>query len=276
MDRKMIHLRLRGGRKVIACILVGLALMVGSSWCEETETEVSAEGTTPPTAHNQEAAQTLANLLATPGLMDSVPSIGQQPRQERSQFFFEIGRCYYVLGDSARAGLALRYAYALNPNLEMTVIRVAGAEAEKAQAFVADLALTERRQKYAGTSKVRAAGRSLIFPGWGQMYRGHKKRGLIALGTTLAAGAFLAKSSSDYNSAKNSYDQTRVAELNLEALETGGELPRLFETRYQAYESSTGRANAAAIAFAVVWGAVVLDNLILEPNRFELRYVIGK
>jgi len=276
----MIHLRPRGSRKMIACILVGLTLMVGSSWCEETETEgtaeAPAEGTAPPTEHNQEAAQTLANLLATPGLMDSVPSVGQQPGQERSKLFFEIGRCYYALADSAKAGLALRYAYALNPNLETTVIRVAGADAEKAQAFVADLGLTKRRQKYAGTTKVRAAGRSLIFPGWGQMYRGHKKRGLIALGTTLVTGAFLAKSSSDYNSAKKAYDQTRVAELNLEALEAGGESPRPFETRYQAYESSTSRANAAAIAFAVVWGAVVLDNLILEPNRLELRWEIGK
>jgi hypothetical protein len=272
----MIRLRPQGGRNTFACVLVGLSLMVGSAWCEETGTEALADGSPPPTEHREEAAQALAKLLATPGLMDSVPSVRQQPGQERSKLFFEIGRCYYALGDSARAGLALRYAYALNPNLETTVIRVTGPEAEKAQAFVVDLGLTERRQKYAGTSKVRAAGRSLIFPGWGQMYRGHKKRGLLALGTTLAAGAFLAKSASDYNSAKSAYERTLVSELNLEALETGGDSPRPFETRYQAYESSTSRANAAAIAFAVVWSAVILDNLVLEPNRLELRWEIGR
>ena len=108
------------------------------------------------------------------------------------------------------------------------------------------------------------------------MYRGHKKRGLVALGATALAGAFLAKATVDYNNAKAAYDDTTVEELQLDLLDAGGGLPRPFESHYLAYESKANTANAAAIVLAVVWGSSVLDNLILEPNRFELRWTFGQ
>ena len=210
--------------------------------------------------------RTLAELLSTPGLMRSVPANDQPSGADRARLFFDIGRCYYALGDTVKAARVLRYAHALDPSLETGNIEVKGIEVDLARSFVAHLSLSQKRQKYAGTSKLKAAGRSLILPGWGQMYRGHKKRGLIALGATVVAGAFLAKTASDYNSAKDAYDRTAVAELNLEALSETSEIPRPFESRYQTYE---GKANTANVA-------VVLDNLVLEPNRLALRWVWGR
>ena len=222
------------------------------------------------------SAEHLAELLATPGLMRAVPSNDKPSGHDRAKLFFDIGRCYYALGDSTRAERVLRYAFALDPSLEIGDMDAVGVEPDLARSFVVDLSLSQKREHYEQTSKLKAAGRSLIFPGWGQMYRGHKKRGLIALAATVAAGAFLAKAASDYDSAKSAYDQTAVAELNLEDLSETGEIPRPFESRYQTYDSKANTANAAVIAFAAIWGAVVLDNLILEPNRFELRWEFGR
>jgi len=218
----------------------------------------------------------LAKLLSTPGLMMSVPSNDQPSGPDRAKLFFEIGRCYYALGDSTGAERVLRYAYALDPSLESGDMDAVGGEPGLARSFVADLSLSQKREHYEQTSKLKAAGRSLIFPGWGQMYRGHKRRGLIGLAATVAAGAFLAKAASDYNSAKSAYDRTAVSELDLEALSETGEIPRPFESRYQTYESKASTANTAAIALAVIWGAVVLDNLFVAPNRFELRWGFGR
>ncbi len=222
------------------------------------------------------AERALADLLSTQGLMRAVPSNDQPSGSDRAKLFFDIGRSYYALGDSTKAERALRYAYALDPSLETGILDAVEGKPDRARSFVADLGLSQRRRHYEQTSKLKAAGRSLIVPGWGQMYRGHKKRGLVALGVTVAAGMFLAKAVGDYNSAKSAYGQTAVAELNLDALQETDEIPRPFESRYQTYESKASTANTAVIALAAIWGVVVLDNLILEPNHFELRWEFGR
>ncbi len=260
--------------KLICLILAGAMLLVQAKGAIAQATgdppsEVRVPGERP-------VSESLSELLSSPGLMTPIPSNDRPTRQDRARLFFEIGRCYYALADSGRAERALRYAYSLNPGLENEVLTQGGREFEQARHFVSDLGLTEKRQHYARTSKVKAAGRSLILPGWGQMYRGHRKRGLIALAATTVAGVFLAKSVSDYNRAKQAYDHTNIGELDLELLTETSDLPRPFETRYQTDQSKASTANTAAIVFAALWGAAVLDNLVLEPNRLELRWEFGE
>jgi hypothetical protein len=237
----------------------------------------------PLTAQNIEATsdtaspeRDLAVLLGTPGLLTTVPSNDQPDAQARAKLFFEIGRVYYVLGDTVHAESALRYAHTLDPSLAIQKVQVEKKEIDLAQSFVTDLSLSQKRDRYARTSKVRAAGRSMVLPGWGQMYRGHRKRGLIALCTAAATGLFLAKAARDYNDAKRAYDATLVSELNLDTLTEVDAQSRPFESRYSAYQSKASTANVAVIALAAVWGIAVLDNLVLEPNRFELRLALGK
>ncbi len=218
----------------------------------------------------------LAALLGTPGLLTAVPSNDQPNPKERARLFFDIGRYYYVLGDTVKAEFALKYAHKLDPAVAAVTVEVMAEQADLAKSFVADLSLSQLRERYARTTKVRAAGRSLIIPGWGQIYRGHKKRGLITLCATAVTGLFLAKAVGDYNSAKSAYDLTRVSELNLESVSELSEIPRPFESRYETYRSKAGVANSAAIALGAVWGLAVLDNMVLEPNRFELRLEFGR
>jgi hypothetical protein len=218
----------------------------------------------------------LSALLSTAGLMSVAPASDLPTGTERANLFLEIGIAYYAVGDSVHATKALRYAHTLDPELGVDHLDQQKDEAGLAQSFVADLSLSQKRDHFARTSRFKAAGRSLIMPGWGQMYRGHKKRGLIALSAALLTGAYLTKAMSDYSSAKDAYDGTNVSELNLDALATGGEIQRPFESRFSSYESKASAANTAAILLAAVWGASVLDNLILEPNRFELRWGIGR
>lgn len=224
----------------------------------------------------QSAKDGLDVLLATPGLLTAVPSNDQPNPKARAKLFFDIGRYYYVLGDTFKAESALKYSHTLDPAVATVIVEEKGEQAHLAKSFVADLSLSQLRERYARTTKVGAAGRSLILPGWGQIYRGHKKRGLIALCATAAAGLFLCKAIGDYNSAKSAYELTRVSELNLESLSEISEMPRPFEFRYETYRSKAGVANAAAIALGAVWGLAVLDNMVLKPNRFELRLEFGR
>lgn len=215
-------------------------------------------------------------LLQTPDLMTVAPALDAPTGPERAKLFLEIGAAWYAAGDTARANRALRYAHALDPSIAATVASAPEQVDDPARTFVADLNLAERRARYAKTSKLKAAGRSLIVPGWGQMYRGHKRRGWIAFGLTAAAGAYLVKAASDYSSARDAYDATTVAELDLDALGGTGEMSRPFETRYAAYQSKASTANKAAMALVAIWGAAVLDNLVIGPNRFELTWEVGR
>lgn len=250
--------------------LLGCVVLLMGNLCSPVRAQDQADS-------DKAAGQRLNELLSMPGLLAAIPSADLPTGPERASLFFEIGRCYYAIGDSARAAQALRYAYGLDPALEARHVETPSASADllQAKSFVVGLSLSEKREHYAGTSKLKAAGRSLILPGWGQMYRGHRKRGLVALGAIAASGLYLAKAARDYDSAKRDYEATTVSELSLELLQEGGEIPRPFESRYEIYRSKASVANTAAILLAAVWGASVLDNLILEPNRFELRVGIG-
>lgn len=222
------------------------------------------------------AKDALGALLATPGLLTAVPSNDQPNLKERARLFFDIGRYYYVLGDTVKAEFALKYAHTLDPAVAAVTVEVKGEQADLAKLFVADLTLSQLRERYARTTKVRAVCRSLIIPGWGQIYRGHKKRGVTALCATAVTGLFLARAVGDYNSAKSAYELTRISELNLESVSELSEIPRPFESRFETYRSKAGVANALAIALGAVWGLAVLDNLVLESNRFELRLAFGR
>ncbi len=249
---------------VLVCVSLILILLVASPLSVVAQALESTD-----------ASERLNELLSSPGLMTTVPKTDQYSKLDRAQLFYEIGGCYFALGDTVRAARALRYAYALDPALAEAKPSTKEREGAQAQQFVADLSLSAKRHRYAQTTKLKAAGRSLIFPGWGQMYRGHRKRGVVLTAVTATAGLFLAKAVRDYDNAKKAYEETKVAELGLTSLTGTSNIPRPFESSYNAYQSRTNTANAAAILLAAVWGASVLDNLILEPNRFELRLRIG-
>ena len=50
------------------------------------------------------------------------------------------------------------------------------------RAMIAGMRRKARQQALGKTTFWGAAGRSLLLPGWGQMYRGHKKRGVWVYG----------------------------------------------------------------------------------------------
>ena len=160
---------------LILILLVASPLSVGAQALESTD-----------------ASERLNELLSSPGLMTTVPKTDQYSKLDRAQLFYEIGGCYFALGDTVRAARALRYAYALDPALAEAKPSTKEREGAQAQQFVADLSLSAKRHRYAQTTKLKAAGRSLIFPGWGQMYRGHRKRGVVLTAVTATAGLFLA------------------------------------------------------------------------------------
>jgi hypothetical protein len=261
--------------KKVICTILSVSMVWSAAAvsvvAQSSDESVEAEG-----KDVQSAKDELAALLGTPELMTAVPSNDQPDAQARARLFFDIGSRYYVLGDTAKAESALKYAHSLDPLLAVATVETRSKEVDFAKSFVADLSLTELRDRYARTTRIRAAGRSLIMPGWGQMYRGHKKRGLIALCVTAVTGLYLAKALGDYNSAKSAYDATRVSELDLESVSELSEIPRPFESRYDTYQSKASVANVAAIALGAVWSLAVLDNMVLEPNRFELRVEFGR
>lgn len=115
-------------------------------------------------------------------------------------------------------------------------------------------------------TRVKAALRSLIIPGWGQVYSENKSRGYLITSGVIITGATLYyldrrfdNKKSDFDIARKNYDAaTRIDERNaLKAI--------LDDRQHDAYRAETDRNTAFAIGVAL-WGYNVLDALLFFPG----------
>lgn len=151
-------------------------------------------------------------LLAVPGLLQLAPKLTSMDDNDRARLFFDLGCTYLARGDSSSADLAFKEAFVLNDRLERGYF-------ENADPGVYWWAL-QRNQEAARrlkTTRVSSFMRSAIIPGWGQIYRGHKKKGLAFLGAALATSGIVGMKYRSYKQARSHYvniDPTLFFEKN--------------------------------------------------------------
>lgn len=256
-------------RSMLICLCVFAPVAALS---QEFDARLKSVETAYRTGDYDSASQTLSHL---PGLLGVVPVLDRPKQRERAAIFFSLGRVHMATGDTARARLSLVEAFRLYPQIDRGIAKLDGDRAlADTQALIAGMRRSVRQQALEKTTFWGAAGRSLLLPGWGQLYRGHKKRGYGFMGTSAALAAVWFIADRSYRSAYNTYRHTRIDDLNL-ARRGPDAGPDAFTQNFERAQSRAKRANLALGLLAAVWVSGVLDHLVIGPARVSFVVEIG-
>ena len=220
-------------------------------------------------------AQAFEELAGTPGLLGAIPLLDGMGRDTRARIFFELGRISLAAGDTTRAQLMLNHVYTMGQHVSKGVLPLAEDDAYRAaRSYLRRFQRQQRKLALASTSRWFAAGRSLILPGWGQIYRGHKKRGYVLMGTAAALGVVWVAADRAYQNAYDAYRKTSLGDLKLPERQGTPDDPAPFNQRFERAESRAKTANIALGMVVAVWISSVVDNLFLKPGQLEIRIPI--
>lgn len=98
-----------------------------------------------------------------------------------------------------------------------------------------------------------ALSRSILFPGWGQQYKGQSLKSKLLMGGEIAALAGYFVFISQYNSNKNQYDDARTAYLAADDKSMAAESFAQWQSKYDGASSAVSNARIAAGLAAAIW-----------------------
>jgi len=125
-------------------------------------------------------------------------------------------------------------------------------------------------------SRMSAAARSLVIPGWGQLYAGENRKGWTFIcGEILAAGsAYLLRR--NYQDEVERYEESV---LRYEEATYVGDIVRLrqeVEKNYRNVERSHDYMNYATYVAAGIWAIAVIDAVVYDPAGVEVGVSAGR
>lgn len=243
---------------------------------------VCAEGLPPELQKKAEDAYNQKNynqafiiLTEIPNLLGVVPLLDQPRNRTRAEIFFDLARIRLAQKDTARLKEILTYVFDLDDDVKSGILDLSEDAAFFETRNRLDQLRTQKRQMdLSATTFLGAAGRSLVLPGWGQFYRGHRKRAFGFMGVTAAATLFWFIADQDYKRTYQAYRETQIGELNLEQREGGSADPLPYQQRYQMAQTKASRANMALGILAGVWLAGVFDHVIIGPAHLQMSFPI--
>lgn len=251
-------------------VLLFWMLLGASAWAEGLTEAFLAE--TRELSAKGDYAGVIDRLEGIPNLVTAAPFMDEPGARLRARIFWDLGRCYFAVGDSARAELMLHYAVDLNPDVTEGILELTDNRAEEGtHVYLERRRADQLNAALAATSPWKAAGMSLALPGLGQRYRGHKRKGAVLMGMAAVTVTAFALSVRSYVQARDAYRATGVAELELSQLYPEGKAPRPFETRYTTAKSRARRANVMLGALAAVWAFGVVDNFVFGPGQVSIQ-----
>ena len=216
-------------------------------------------------------ALAFSELASVPGILAVAPIFDAPEPRERARIFFDLGRIRLAAGDTTRARIVLTQVFTLDPHARKGLLQLpSDAALDRTQAFLSRLRKQAYNQRLRLSSRWGGAFRSLVVPGWGQMYRGHKKKGYLIMGVTAGLAAAWAISDQSYRSAYRAYRNTRIEDLALGRRTGADSDPLPFKTRYERAESRARRADIALAMLAAVWISSVFDNLVVGPAQLSI------
>lgn len=239
---------------------------MGSAWANDQKIVEKAQ-VAYRTGDYDSAFETLSHL---PGLLGVVPLFDRPQQSRRATIFFDLGRIHMASGDTSRARLALVEAFHLDPEAKKGIMDIGPDRAlAGTRALLLGLRHKTMRQTLEKTTFWGGAGRSLLLPGWGQLYRGHKKRGYGFMGASAVLAAAWLVTDISYRSAYNTYRGTRLNDLQL-GQPIAGTDSDVFTQNFERVKSRAGRANLVLGLLAAVWLSSVLDHLVIGPAQVSL------
>ena len=205
-------------------------------------------------------------LLAVPGVAQLSPKLTPMNRDSRARLFYDLGCCYFAAGDSLRADWAFREAFVLNNRLERGYF-----ENADPGMFWWALLRNEEAARRLKTKRLFAAMRSLPVPGWGQFYRGYKKKGYAFLGAAIATSGMLGLQYRNFQIARNRYNQTNIGHhVNQRYPNDNGTRYTEWEARHREVKSSEKRMNVLLGVLSAIWILNLFDSAVFEPAPMSL------
>ena len=251
-------------RSLLVWILLCLAM--GSAGADDREVIENAQAA----YRTGDYAGAFETLSHHPSLLGVVPLFDRPQQSRRAEIFFDLGRIHMASGDTTRARLALVEAFHLDPETNKGVMDIPPDQAlADTRALLLGMRRKIMRQTLERTTFWGATGRSLLLPGWGQLYRGHKKRGYVFMGTSAVLAAAWLVTDISYRSAHNTYRDTRLSDLQLDQRIVGTDTD-VFTQNFERAKSRAGRANLALGLLAAIWLSSVLDHLVIGPAQVSL------
>jgi hypothetical protein len=138
-----------------------------------------------------------------------------------------------------------------DPPIELVApfcIAVVKVRQEEMQTRNAQLAHTKRRS---------AAVRSLLVPGWGHLYEGHRGRGYLLMGLTVASTAACVWTDLSFRDARSAY-RTAPPEAD-------------FDRLYRQYRQRAHSADVGLGVLGGLWAYGALDAVLIGPNLMRSR-----
>lgn len=238
-------------------------------------------------------------LLAVPGLAHLSPKLTALNQEVRARLFFDLGCTYLAAGDSTQADQAFKTAFLLNDELKHGYI-----EESNPGTFWWALKRNQESNRRLKTKRLFAAMRSLTIPGWGQFYRGHKKKGYAFLGAAIITSGLMSMEYFKYRNAKKHYnaidptlgvftgdrnaedgnvgfDQTNNTgpgayqllehyRNNQRYLNSDGTQYTEWESRFRQVRSGAKRMNIMLGVLGIVWALGTADSAIFGPAPMSI------
>ena len=243
-----------------------LCVAMGSAWADEREIIEKVQAAYRAGDYTS-AFETLSHF---PSILGVVPLFDRPQQSRRAEIFFDLGRIHMASGDTVRARLALVEVFHLDPEVNKGIMGIPSDQAlTDTRALLEGMRRITLRQTLGKTTFLGAASRSLLLPGWGQLYRGHEKRGYVFMGTSAVLAAAWLVTDISYRSAYNTYRGTRLNDLQL-GQPIAGTDSDVFTQNFERVQSRAGRANLMLGLLAAIWLSNVLDHLVIGPAQVSL------
>jgi tetratricopeptide (TPR) repeat protein len=181
---------------------------------------------------------------------------------------------YYHLGDTSSARQAFNTMLTINPNVILDPVTTSPKiitfyeqiKSEYAPDIKANT-LTETRYIQLKDSRPSAAWRSLVLPGWGQLYKGESTKGYIIMSGFLLNSAALIAAVVNEQSAKDSYLAARD--------------PNTIINTYDEYNKWHKTRQMLTYSQIIIWGYAIADaiwyplpdtGLAIAPNQISFSF----
>ncbi len=120
--------------------------------------------------------------------------------------------------------------------------------------------------KLSPKTRIKAAARSILIPGWGQVYSENKSRGYLITAGALASAAAIFHTDRQYDKRKADFDIARSNYNSATSIEERIVLKAISDdSQHEAYKAETDRNTAMAIG-AAFWAYNILDALLFFPS----------
>jgi hypothetical protein len=217
----------------------------------------------------------LAGLL----LLPVVGSAQQTEEQGLSVSSDPTGALVKLEGDATVTGVTPAiFRYPFTGDYRVT-IKQSGYEAFRTDVSLEPGRMTVLNATLTPKARAKAMLRSLVIPGWGQLYAEKKAKGLVFLALSLGASAAYLVADHNFDIKFDRFERRLTAYDSLSAQsvpysELAAMSALLADAQEEAYDSEDVRRLTIG-AVVAVWGLNVLDALLTSPGRGEPLTVEG-